>query len=1704
MSAEIGSIHATLLADLSQFAQGFNKASRIVASTTDAMQGRLMATDRAISRVQATASRGVQFGSLQGVTRSFETLNSRVDVMRSTMLGFVAVLGSVGSALAVNAVLRYADSYTSIINQMRTVSKRAGDLESSLAGAFDVASISRSGVRETTTLFTRLSLAAPDLNPQKILRYVETIQKGLQLGGATAQEAASAAIQFSQAIGANRLQGEELRALLETPLGARLAQGLGVTISEMRKLGEQGELTAARVLGALDSVSSSIDRDFSKTTATLDQNLVGLDNAFTKYIGKADQAYGGTRLMSESIQAFANNLDTILPLIAAVGGGLAAVFVGKNLGRGAGAIVQGIQSIGAAAREARDSAREAVRTTELSLVDAGMRRSEAGRERFGDVSGFAPGAMIKEAQRLQVELNNADEKHIGLLAQRQQAYIDLAKVSASIPAGLAAEQERMVKSEQRVNALLTQQTRLRKDLRGAQTTGALLGAASSITRASNAPVTQNLREQADLAAQIAKTEAKVSAEREKGAALAASVAQRTAEIDAVAANQRIAALRQIASIEKSINDQSLDRAVLSGTLRDQNGAIVAAGQRQVNAAFMEADQAMNAASQSAAQARQQLGALERAATTTGVAMSALRNVSFSLYSFLGGPWGVGLTAATVALGLFAAASAKAAQEERLRSDALKRAADQGDRISQQSAAQVALSDASADLANFQAQQQELVDRARGLFRQSLNIGGARGSQAMVNLAQMQPELDAIVKSLADGTTNVDQFSARIEALLARTGGGRFLKNFQELGNSIAGNRAQILEAETAIEGLKTQLVSLTPPKALGNAQAMAQAIGGIAGEAKDAASPMQAMRDATAKMSDELARAALNASSLDDARQIQFADRLTQATSSVVAGLQEMQMAAEAAGESGLSRLVANFSQGAISADSFRSAVSKIAQENPRLAATAKQFIEISLRVERAMTAVDSLQAAIKRFTGASVDLRKKIGEFFGAGNESEIAKALRVAGMDDRGQRLQQARDRYGSATEEQIKRLIDLEDQQTEAKKRKADAERDANQAREEAQRKAERFAESMSELETRSLAASANLSDVDMETIRYANSAGIAEQEIRNFIAAVRSGDFSAVTPDLMRIRDAMTSIGAQEAAVERARDLNQALSELRIEAAIASSGLSEIDRQTIEFAQSAGFAEEQIRAMLGALQTGDYSALDGVIGQAREQLKIIDDFQRSSEAIDQSASDMAGAFKDFASSVIRDADNIGDHLRNLFQRIADMFLNVAFNALEEGMKGWFGSLLGGLRGAQQSGAPTAGGLASGLASGLAAIAAPPASVRRANLAPPAAAIAAPAARAAARGPASYGLLGSYARSGVNIAGLSPEFAKRLTNALQGMPAHLAREIQIVSAHRTVEHQARLYAAFKAGTGGRAAPPGGSQHNFGNAVDVNWGQMSPAARAAWIKSAEGSGLARQYSFDGHWGPALGGKNGLAPWRPRHGELSPWGGTSGVNGAQEGAQALDGLKNMSRQAADSLGELSQNSVDVGGALSHLGETAGMTGDGLFNALSGAGGKISGAGTDLASAAQGVAAQGEGLFGSIVGALGQGLGQIFEGVGGGLGGFGQLFGGLLGLVGNAAGSGIPTYHSGLLPNEYMAVLERGEAVLTSKVSDRTMGVMKGLANDNRKAAPKQPEIHMHIAAAGEEAMAKVAYEATKKGLSAYNRGLLGNVRKQQYRSRVA
>lgn len=225
--------------------------------------------------------------------------------LRSVEFRFGAVALAVQGLAGALALLKMAR----ISDEMRLLGARvevaAGSIE---RGAEAMAELQRISARTETalasnaTVFNRLnpSIAQMGGNTRDTLSVVELLAKAIKVSGATAAEQTSAMVQFGQALGSGKLQGDELRSLLENApyLMKQLADGIGVPVGALKQLGEEGKLTSDVIVNALTKAAARIDADFKKLPQTFDAAMTTLVDQLRRASEAGDTLTGTSAVLT--------------------------------------------------------------------------------------------------------------------------------------------------------------------------------------------------------------------------------------------------------------------------------------------------------------------------------------------------------------------------------------------------------------------------------------------------------------------------------------------------------------------------------------------------------------------------------------------------------------------------------------------------------------------------------------------------------------------------------------------------------------------------------------------------------------------------------------------------------------------------------------------------------------------------------------------------------------------------------------------------------------------------------------------------------------------------------------------------------------------------------------------------------------------------------------------------------------------------------------------------------------------------------------------------------------------------------------------------------------------------------------------------------------------------------------------------------------
>ena len=243
------------------------------------------------------------------------TAQNGINGIKFAVNALVGAMAALGVGLGIKELAEAADSYAMLSAKIQQSTKDSGNFEQAIAGVHQIALQTNSSLDATAGLFTKLNTVAKDMGQtqQYALDMTSTVTKAIQLGGGSAQASEAAVQQFIQAMQGGVLRGEEFNSIMENGYGLAeaLAKGLGVTTGELRKMAENGELSAERVLAALAKQKAGVDAQYAEMPLTISNALQKIATSWQILIGEMDQANGASATVANALSVIADNLGIL-------------------------------------------------------------------------------------------------------------------------------------------------------------------------------------------------------------------------------------------------------------------------------------------------------------------------------------------------------------------------------------------------------------------------------------------------------------------------------------------------------------------------------------------------------------------------------------------------------------------------------------------------------------------------------------------------------------------------------------------------------------------------------------------------------------------------------------------------------------------------------------------------------------------------------------------------------------------------------------------------------------------------------------------------------------------------------------------------------------------------------------------------------------------------------------------------------------------------------------------------------------------------------------------------------------------------------------------------------------------------------------------------------------------------------------------------
>lgn len=248
---------------------------------------------------QVRRSASIMERSINGFERSVKTATRAV-------IGLTGVLG-------VREVIRYGDAWIRVNTQLSTVTKTTEELTNVTEQLFDVAQETGTPIETLASLYARFARNSEELanDQDRLVGIVRTLSQAIVTSGIASSEASAGLLQLTQGFAKGRLDGDELRSVLENlpPVAKAIANELNVTVGALRDLGAEGAITQDVLIRAFDAIGPEVNRAFVGIDRTAAQAFTALENSITRVIGAVNEQSGATDALVRAIDAVAEALE---------------------------------------------------------------------------------------------------------------------------------------------------------------------------------------------------------------------------------------------------------------------------------------------------------------------------------------------------------------------------------------------------------------------------------------------------------------------------------------------------------------------------------------------------------------------------------------------------------------------------------------------------------------------------------------------------------------------------------------------------------------------------------------------------------------------------------------------------------------------------------------------------------------------------------------------------------------------------------------------------------------------------------------------------------------------------------------------------------------------------------------------------------------------------------------------------------------------------------------------------------------------------------------------------------------------------------------------------------------------------------------------------------------------------------------------------
>jgi len=232
------------------------------------------------------------------------------------------------------------DSATRVDNSLKLVTNTTGELNAVYQELYDISNKTRTPLADNAELFRRLSIATDrmGLSYQDQLNLTEQLNQAMIISGTATSEAIAGLRQLGQALGTNTLKQDEFVSVNENlpRVMKAIADSLGVTRGELKKLASEGKLTTKVIVDAMAEAAPQLAEEFAKVAPTIENAFTVLQNHMLNFARETNRTTGLNTILAQGILLLADNFEVLAGAVVAIStviaGRLAVAFATMAVG----------------------------------------------------------------------------------------------------------------------------------------------------------------------------------------------------------------------------------------------------------------------------------------------------------------------------------------------------------------------------------------------------------------------------------------------------------------------------------------------------------------------------------------------------------------------------------------------------------------------------------------------------------------------------------------------------------------------------------------------------------------------------------------------------------------------------------------------------------------------------------------------------------------------------------------------------------------------------------------------------------------------------------------------------------------------------------------------------------------------------------------------------------------------------------------------------------------------------------------------------------------------------------------------------------------------------------------------------------------------------------------------------------------------------